>query len=170
MRVPIIAAINGACAGIATALASFCDLRYAAEGIKFTTAAPRLGLPAEYGLSWILPRLVGLTHAADLLITGRIVLAEELLQMGYLNGIFPRGDEFLPNVYRVASSIATGVSPASATIAKRQLYGELLRFDVGQAVEDSKRLIGELMKKPDYKEGVAALLERRPPKFPRPTR
>lgn len=170
MRVPIIAAINGACAGIATALASFCDLRYAAEGIKFTTAAPRLGLPAEYGLSWILPRLVGLTHAADLLITGRIFLAEELLQMGYLNGIFPRGDEFLPNVYRVASSIATGVSPASATIAKRQLYGELLRSDVGQAVEDSKRLIGELMKKPDYKEGVAALLERRPPKFPRPTR
>ncbi len=169
MRLPIIAAINGACAGIATALASFCDLRYAAAGIKFTTAAPRLGLPAEYGLSWILPRIVGLTHAADLLITGRIVLAEELLQMGYLNGVFPR-DQFLPSVYKIASSIATGVSPESVTATKRQLYGELLGGDVAKAIDDSKRLIGELMKKPDYKEGVAALLERRPPKFPPRTR
>jgi enoyl-CoA hydratase/carnithine racemase len=88
MRVPIIAAINGACAGIAASLASFCDLRYAAEGSKFTTAAPRLGLPAEYGIAWILPRLVGVTHAADILITGRIVLAEELLQMGTLMASF----------------------------------------------------------------------------------
>jgi hypothetical protein len=70
------------------------------------------------------------------------------------------------SVYKVASSIATGVSPASAAIAKRQLYSELLRGDVGDAIEDSKRLIGEFMKKPDYKEGVAALLEGRPPRFP----
>ncbi|MGO9266053.1 MAG: enoyl-CoA hydratase-related protein [Candidatus Binataceae bacterium] len=166
MRIPIIAAINGACAGIAASLASFCDLRYAAAGSKFTTAAPRLGLPAEYGIAWILPRLIGVTHAADLLITGRIVLAEELLRMGYLNGVFPRGDQFLPAVYKIASSIATGVSPASATSAKRQLYMGLLDGGVGDAIEDSKRLIGEFMKQPDYKEGVAALLERRPPRFP----
>jgi enoyl-CoA hydratase/carnithine racemase len=167
MRIPIIAAINGACAGIAASLASFCDLRYAAAGAKFTTAAPRLGLPAEYGIAWILPRLVGVTHAADILLTGRIVLAEELLRMGYLNGVFPRGPEFLPAVYQIASSIATGVSPASTAIAKRQLYTGLLDGAVGGAIEDSKRLIGELMKQPDYKEGVAALLERRPPRFPR---
>jgi enoyl-CoA hydratase/carnithine racemase len=165
MRVPIVAAINGACAGIAASLASFCDLRYAAAGSKFTTAAPRLGLPAEYGIAWILPRLVGVTHAADILITGRIVLAEELLQMGYLNGVFSRGDKFLPAVYEIASSIASTVSPASTAIAKRQLYTGLLCGRVGDAIEDSKGLIGEFMKKPDYKEGVAALLERRPPRF-----
>jgi enoyl-CoA hydratase/carnithine racemase len=170
MRIPIIAAINGACAGIAASLASFCDLRYAAAGSKFTTAAPRLGLPAEYGIAWILPRLIGVTHAADLLITGRIVLAEELLRMGYLNGVFPRGDQFLPAVYQIASSIATGVSPASATSAKRQLYMGLLDGEVGDAIEESKRLIGEFMKQPDYKEGVAALLARRPPRFLRPSR
>jgi enoyl-CoA hydratase/carnithine racemase len=167
MRTPVVGALNGACAGVATALASFCDLRYAAEGIKFTTAAPRLGLPAEYGLSWILPRIVGLTHAADLLITGRVVLSEELLEMGYLNGVFPR-DQFMDRVREIASSIASGVSPAAATIAKRQLYGELLSSDVGRAVEESKRLIGEFMKQADYKEGVAALLEKRAPKFPPP--
>src|SRR5271167_674826 len=137
MRVPIIAAINGACAGIAASLASFCDLRYAAAGSKFTTAAPRLGLPAEYGIAWILPRLIGVTHAADILITGRIVLAEELLRMGYLNDVFPRGDQFLPAIHKIASSIASGVSPASAAIAKRQLYTELLSDKVGDAIEDS---------------------------------
>ena len=170
MSVPIIAAINHACAGIAPSLVSFCDLRYAAEGIKFTTAAPRLGLPAEYGIAQILPLVIGVTHAADLLITGRIVLAEELLQMGYLNGVFPRGEQFLPAVYKIASSIAGSVSPASAAIVERQLYTELLRGEVCDAIEDSKRLIGEFMKKPDYKEGVAASLERRSPRFPRSSR
>jgi enoyl-CoA hydratase/carnithine racemase len=168
MRTPIIAAMNGACAGVACTLVSFCDLRYAAAGSKFTTAAPRLGLPAEYGLAWILPRLIGLTHAADLLITGRIVLAEDLLEMGFLNGVFPRGEEFLPKVHEIAASIATGVSPASMAITKRQLYSELLRSDVGLAIEESKQLIGAYMKKADYKEGVAALLEKRAPKFPAP--
>ncbi|HVN28971.1 MAG TPA: enoyl-CoA hydratase-related protein [Candidatus Binataceae bacterium] len=167
MRTPIIAAMNGACAGVACTLVAFSDLRYAASGSKFTTAAPRLGLPAEYGLSWVLPRLIGLTHAADLLITGRIVLAEELLEMGFLNGVFPR-DEFLSKVHEIAAAIASGVSTASMAITKRQLYGELLRSDVGAAVEESKRLITDYMKKPDYKEGVAALLEKRPPKFPPP--
>jgi enoyl-CoA hydratase/carnithine racemase len=167
MRLPIVAAINGACAGIATALVSFCDLRYAAEGIKFTTAAPRLGLPAEYGIAWILPRLIGVTHAADLLITGRIVVAEELLQMGYLNGVFPRGHQFLPAVYKIASSIASGVAPACRDCETTALYGAAPRGGGRcDAIEDSKRLIGEFMKKADYKEGVAALLERRPPRFP----
>jgi len=88
MRIPIIAAINGACAGIAASLASFCDLRYAAAGSKFTTAAPRLGLPAEYGITWILPRLIGVTHAADLLITGRIVLRKNCCRWGTLTASF----------------------------------------------------------------------------------
>src|SRR5690606_34849172 len=73
---PVIAAINGACAGIAMAIASFCDLRYAAAGAKFTTATARLGLPAEYGLAWVLPRLMGVTHAVDVLMTGRVFVAE----------------------------------------------------------------------------------------------
>ncbi len=72
LRKPVIAAVNGACAGIALAIVAFCDLRFAAEGAKITAATARLGLPAEYGLDWTLPRIVGLTHAADILLTGRI--------------------------------------------------------------------------------------------------
>ena len=95
LRTPMIAAVNGACAGIAVALAAFCDLRFAVTGAKITTAAPRLGLPAEYGLSWILPRLVGMTHTADILLTGRVLLAEEMAGMGFFNKVLPP-EEFAP--------------------------------------------------------------------------
>lgn len=167
LRVPVIAAINGACAGIAVAIAGFCDLRYAAAGVKFTTSTPRLGLPAEYGLAWLLPRMVGITHAADILFTGRVLLAEEMKQIGFLNDVVP-ADEVLDRAYQVASYIAHDVSPASATIAKRQLYAELLRNDVGAAVDSSKELIGQYMQRPDFAEGVRALAERRPPRFAPP--
>jgi enoyl-CoA hydratase/carnithine racemase len=165
MRVPMIAAVNGACAGIAVALAAFCDLRFAVEGAKVTTAAPRLGLPAEYGLSWILPRLIGATHAADLLLTGRVVLAEELKAMGFFNEVLPRSD-FDRHVDDYAHMIAT-LSPQAVTTAKRQLWADLLHGDPRAAVEESRALTGKLMQHPDYAEGVAALLEKRPPRFDR---
>ncbi|MFC0249737.1 enoyl-CoA hydratase-related protein [Citricoccus parietis] len=168
LRVPVIAAINGACAGIAAALVSFCDLRFAAEGAKYTISTPRLGLPAEYGLSWVLPRIVGTTHAADILFTGRVILPEELLAMGYLNGVYPAGDEFLENVYTTARMIARQVSPASVTSAKRQMYADLLHHHPGRSIDDSKGLIGGFMKSPDFQEGVKALQEKRSPRFPDP--
>lgn len=164
LKKPVIAAINGACAGIAVAIAGFCDLRYAVAGAKLTTAAARLGLPAEYGMAWLLPRLMGVTHAADVLITGRIFLAEEARQMGFLNDVFS-AEEFESRVFGIARSIATTVSPQAALTTKRQLYAELMELDVGHCVEDSKRLIGELMRGADYKEGVAALMEKRPARF-----
>ncbi|MEJ8851216.1 enoyl-CoA hydratase-related protein [Variovorax rhizosphaerae] len=164
LKKPVIAAINGACAGIAVAIVGFCDLRYAVAGAKLTTAAARLGLPAEYGMAWLLPRLMGMTHAADVLITGRIFLAEEAKQMGLLNDVF-EPEEFEARIAAIARSIALTVSPQAALTTKRQLYAELMESDVGECVEDSKRLIGELMRGDDYKEGVAALQERRPPRF-----
>ena len=161
---PVIAAINGACAGIAVALVAFCDLRYAVEGAKLTTAAPRLGLPAEYGLSWVLPRMVGLTHAADILLTGRIFTSDEAVKMGLLNAVFP-ADEFEAKVMEIACNAAASVSPVGMKTAKRQIYADLLRHDVGNALEDSKALIGELMKLPDYAEGIAAMKDKRAPNF-----
>lgn len=164
LKKPVIAAINGACAGIAVALAGFCDLRYAVAGAKFTTAAARLGLPAEYGMAWLLPRLMGVTHAADVLITGRIFVAEEAQQMGFLNSVFAP-EEFDERVADIARSIALTVSPQAALVTKRQLYAELMSPDVGASVEDSKRLIGEMMQGDDYREGVAALQQKRQARF-----
>ncbi len=165
MRPPIIAAVNGACAGIAVALVSFCDLRFAVEGAKITTAAPKLGLPAEYGLSWILPRIVGLSHAADILLSGRVLLAEELKAMGFFNNVFSPS-EFEQRVQEYAHMLAD-LSADSVSTAKRQLYGDLLHTNVGKAVEQSKALIAESMSRPDYAEGIAAFLEKRQPRFVR---
>jgi enoyl-CoA hydratase/carnithine racemase len=165
MRPPIIAAVNGACAGIAVALVAFCDIRFAVEGAKVTTAAPRLGLPAEYGLSWILPRIVGLSHAADILLSGRVLLAEELKAMGFFNNVYPQ-PEFEQRVNEYAHMLAE-LSPYSVSTARRQLYGDLLHTNVSEAVEHSKALIAEAMTRPDYAEGVAAFLEKRRPRFVR---
>jgi len=164
MRKPVIAAINGACAGIAVALAGFCDLRYAVAGAKFTTVAARIGLPAEYGLGWLLPRLVGVTHAADILLTGRIFTAEEALAMGFLNGVIAP-EEFDDAIAGIAKSVARTVSPQAALVTKRQLYAELMANDVGACVEDSKQKLGQLMREPDFKEAIRAMGENRPPRF-----
>ena len=86
---PIIAAVNGPAAGVGLVLACYCDLRFAAHGAKLTTAHGRLGLPAEFGLSWLLPRLIGVTRAADLLLSSRVVLAEEAEQLGLVNRALP---------------------------------------------------------------------------------
>ncbi|MFE2429316.1 enoyl-CoA hydratase-related protein [Streptomyces sp. NPDC059373] len=165
LRKPMIAAVNGACAGIAVALAAFCDLRFAVEGAKITTAAPRLGLPAEYGLSWILPRLVGMTHTADILLTGRVLRAEEMAAMGFFNKVLPE-PEFTKHVDEYAHLLAAA-SPDAVTSAKRQMWADLLHSDAAAAVEESKALIGTLMNRPDYAEGVAAMLEKRTPRFVR---
>lgn len=164
LRKPVIAAINGACAGMGVALAAFSDFRYAAAGAKITTAAAKVALPAEYGMSWMLPRIIGLTHAADWLITGRIVLAEEALRVGFLNAVFP-AEEFQQRVAELARSMAASLSPIAAAVTKRQLYADLMGADAGAAVDESKRLIGMLMKTPDFKEGARALQERRAPSF-----
>jgi len=165
LRVPVIAAVNGACAGVGLALACYCDLRYALAGAKLTTASARLGLPAEFGLSWVLPRLVGVTHAADLLLTGRVVLAEAAASMGLVNEVLATSDALALRVAEVAGHLATTVSPASARATKRQLYDDLLRLDVGASVDESTALMDEMMGGPEFAEGVAALRERRPPRF-----
>ena len=162
---PMIAAVNGACAGIAVALAAFCDLRIGVEGAKITTATPKLGLPAEYGLSWILPRLVGVTRAADILLTGRVILAEEMRDWGFFNAVVPP-EQFRETVASYATMLAAA-SPASVSTAKAQLWGDLLHDDPRASVEHSKELIGAMMQQPDYLEGVAAMREKRPPRFGR---
>lgn len=168
MRVPMIAAVNGACAGIAVALAAFCDLRFAVCGAKVTTAAPKLGLPAEWGLSWILPRLMGVTHAADLLLSGRVVPAEELAATGLFNAVLP-AEEFARHVHDYAHQVAA-MSPVAVASAKSQLWADLLHPNPAAAVEHSKALIAQLIKGPDYAEGVAALLAKRDPVFADPGR
>lgn len=159
---PVIAAINGPAAGVGLVLACFCDIRFAVAGAKLTTAHGRLNLPAEYGLSWLLPRLVGVGHALDLLLSSRVLLAEEAERLGLVNKVMP-AVELLPHTYDYARSLLK-VSRGSLAASKRQVYTDLHR-DVGSAVEESAALLELMMTEPDFTEGVAALRDKRPPNF-----
>ena len=164
LRVPVIAQINGACAGVALALACFCDLRFVASNAKLTTASPKLGLPAEYGLSWVLPRMVGTTRAADLLLSGRVIKGDEAAAIGLCNASLAP-EELMSHVISYARVLAKTVSPASVAATKRQLYLDLIRHDVGSSVEESEVLLNQMMGGPDYRIGVAALRAKKAPQF-----
>ncbi len=165
---PIIAAINGPAAGVGLVLACYCDLRFAAAGAKLTTSHGRLGLPAEYGLSWLLPRLIGITRAADVLLSSRVVPAEEAERLGLVNAVVPP-DELLPFTYGYAARLATEIAPSSLAVTKLQLYRDLHgEVDVATSVRDAGARMSDMMRGPDFAEGVAALTEKRPPAFPDP--
>jgi enoyl-CoA hydratase/carnithine racemase len=158
---PVIAAINGPAAGVGLVLAAFADLRFAVAGAKFTAAHGRFNFPAEFGLSWLLPRIVGLTHANDILLSSRIFTAEEAREMGFLNAVLPAGS-LMPHVMAYARGLAEGVSPGSLKAVKRQIYTDLHR-DAASAVTAAGRLLEEMIRHPDYGEGVGAWLEKRKP-------
>jgi enoyl-CoA hydratase/carnithine racemase len=164
-RLPIIAAMNGACAGVGLALALWCDLRFVAADAKITTAAAKLGLPAEYGMSWILPRLVGVTRANDLLLSSRVVTGAQTADWGLWNGVEPDGAATLAAAQAYGRLLATTTGPNAVTNTKRQLTADLLRLDPAASIADSLRLLDRSMGTAEYAEGVRALTERRPPNF-----
>ena len=156
---PVVAAINGAAAGVGLVLAAFADLRFAAAGAKFTTAHGRFNFPAEFGLSWVLPRIVGLTHANDLLLSSRVFTAEEAYEMGFLNKVLPP-DALMDHVTAYAKTLADSVAPGSARETKRQIYRDL-HSDAASAVVEAERLLEGMIRHPDYGEGVKAWMEKR---------
>lgn len=161
---PTIAAVNGAAAGVGFLHAACCDIRFASATAKFTTSFARRGLPAEHGLSWVLQRLVGSSHAADLLLSARVVLADEALAMGLVNRVLPP-DELLPAALAYARDIAANCSPLSLANIKRQLNDDLER-DSEAARYEGLRLIAEHLESSDFAEGVNSFQEQRLPHFP----
>jgi len=162
---PIIAAVNGPAAGVGFVIACYADIRFAVPGAKWTTAHGKLNLPAEYGLSWLLPRMIGLTRANDLLLSSRTFLSEEARDLGLLNALV-EPDELLPHTYAYARILADTVSPGSLRETKRQIYSDLHR-DVATSVRESAALLERMMTEPDFHEAVAALMEKRPPRWGR---
>jgi enoyl-CoA hydratase/carnithine racemase len=161
---PIIAAINGACAGIGLVQALMCDVRFAAEGAKLTTAFARRGLVAEHGISWILPRLIGPSRALDLLLSGRVVLSQEAEAMGLVNRVIAP-ERLLDETLDYARELARSCSPASMATMKRQVYADLQR-GLPEALSGADELMLESFTAPDFVEGVTSFLERRDPRFP----
>ena len=160
---PIIAAINGADVGLGLVISLYCDIRFASDAAKFSTAFSRRGLIAEYGLAWMLPRLVGHANALDLLFSARMIDAAEAQAMGLVNKVFPQ-DTFLDKVNAYAQDLADNVSPRSTRIMKRQVY-EAMFQTLEQAFETSESEMLLSLQSDDFKEGVAHFLQKRAPSF-----
>jgi enoyl-CoA hydratase/carnithine racemase len=140
------------------------DVRFAAAGAKFTFAFARRGLIAEYGSSWLLPRLVGMSNALDLMMSSRTFTAEEALELGVVNHVVPK-EEVLDAAIAYASDLAQNCSPTSMAVMKQQLYSHAL-LDVTAALDESNKLMRESLQRDDFKEGVKSYVEKRAPAFP----
>lgn len=165
IRKPVIAAINGPVAGMAVPISLACDLRFASDRAIFTTAFSQRGLIAEWGVSWLLGRLVGPAHALDLLFSSRRVDAAEAERIGLVNRVVPH-DELATFARGYAEDLASKCSPASMAVMKRQIYQDLSE-SLGPAERESVRQMFESFKRPDFREGVTSFLEKRPPAFER---
>jgi enoyl-CoA hydratase/carnithine racemase len=167
VRKPVIAAVNGPCAGMGFSLALFCDLRFAAEEAVFITAYAQRGLVAEHGTSWLLPRLLGPARALDLLWSARRVDGREAFALGLAQRVVP-GERLLAEAQGYVRALAATVSPVSLMHMKRQVYRHLM-LPLGPAMEETEQLMAASVTWPDFQEGIASFLERRPPRFRRVT-
>lgn len=160
---PVIAAVNGPAVGLGFILTLYCDLRFASDSARFGTAFAKRGLIAEYGLAWMLPRLIGPSNALDMLFSARLVDANEALRMGLVNRVFPQ-DAFMQGVQAYAQELANNVSPRSMGIIKTQVYNAMFET-LSEAFESSEEEMIKSLQCEDFKEGVAHFVEKRAPVF-----
>ena len=160
---PVIAAINGPVVGLGLVITLYCDLRLASDASRFSTTFARRGLIAEYEMAWMLPRIVGIANALDLLFSARTIDAAEALRMGLVNRVFPQ-ESFLEKTQGYAQELASTVSPRSLRIIKRQVY-EAMSQPLAEAFDISVSEMMACFRTEDFKEGVAHFMEKRPAAF-----
>ena len=165
LRKPIIAAVNGACAGLGFSYATFCDMRFVDRNAKFVSSFAPRGLIAEHGTSWMLPRIVGPSHALDIFWSSRRVEGEEAYRMGYANRLCEPG-ESVKEAQEYLKMIAGTSAPTSIMMMKKQVYKHLMR-DLGESMVEDNQWMSDSLTEDDFKEGVASFVERRSPNFAR---
>jgi enoyl-CoA hydratase/carnithine racemase len=165
LRKPLIAAVNGACAGLGFSYATFCDMRFMAKGARVVTSFSPRGLVSEHGTSWMLPRLVGPSNALDMVWSSRRIEAEEAFRMGWANRLCEPG-EAANDAVAYLKSLAGTAAPLSLMMMKRQVWRHLNR-DLAEAMGETTQWTEESLARPDFKEGVASFVEKRPPRFAR---
>lgn len=165
VRKPLLAAINGACAGLGFVFAMLADMRFVERNAKFATAFSQRGLIAEHGVSWILPRLIGTGRALDILWSSRKFDGEEAERLGIAERLVESG-ESLTEACNFIKQLAASVSPTSLKIMKAQVYRHL-NMPLGEAMSETNEWMADSLQQPDFKEGVRSFIERRPPQFKR---
>lgn len=165
VRKPVIAAVNGPCAGLGFCFALLCDMRFVDTQAKFSSAFAGRGLVAEHGASWLLPRLVGTGRALDLLWSARRFDGVEAERLGIAERLCEPGTS-LSAACDYVRELARTVSPASLMVMKQQVYRHLMT-SYGPAMRETDRLMHESLERPDFREGVRSFIEQRPPRFDR---
>ena len=163
IRKPLLAAINGACAGLGFCFALLCDMRFVEKTAKFTTAFSQRGLVAEHGASWLLPRLIGPGRALDLLWSARKFDGVEAQQLGLAERLCDTGTAAAEAAAYIRM-LAASAAPMSLMVMKQQVYRHL-NMPLGESMRDTNTLMAASLKRDDFKEGVRSFMERRPPKF-----
>jgi enoyl-CoA hydratase/carnithine racemase len=162
---PVIAAVNGVAAGGGFVLAALCDVRIASSAASFTSIFTKRGLVAEHGTTWIVPRLVGVGRALDLLWTSRKLDASEALRIGLVEYVVPP-DELVAAASDYIATLAETVSPATLADTKRMVYAHA-SLGYPEALRDVDEVQWRAVVRPDAIEGANALLEKRAPRFAR---
>jgi enoyl-CoA hydratase/carnithine racemase len=162
-RRPVVAALNGTVAGAGAVIAAASDVRIAAESAKIAFLFSRVGLAgADMGAAWLLPRLVGLAHASELLLLGDFISAERAAQIGLYNRVVP-GERLMAEATEVAARLARG--PSEAHGVTKQALNEEAAMDLVAAVEYEARVQAECMRHPNFREAYEAFRDRREPRF-----
>jgi len=165
LRKPIVAAVNGAAAGMGMAYALLCDMRFVDKRAKFSTAFSQRGLVAEHAMSWVLPRLIGTSKALDLLWSARKFDGVEAKELGIADRLCEPG-ESVNDARAYLTELAQVASPTSLMIMKQQIYKHI-DMPLGPAMEETVRLMNESLTRDDFREGVRSFIERRAPRFSR---
>jgi enoyl-CoA hydratase/carnithine racemase len=165
IRKPLLAAVNGACAGLGFCFALLCDMRFVERTARFSTAFSQRGLIAEHGASWMLPRLIGPGRALDILWSSRKFDGVEAERLGLAERLCDTG-ESVQDARAFIEQLAASASPTSLMVMKQQVYRHL-NASLGAAMRETNTLMDASLKRSDFKEGVRSFIEKRPPKFDR---
>lgn len=160
---PVIAALNGTVAGAGAVIATACDMRIGAANAKIAYLFTRVGLSgADMGAAWMLPRIVGLARASELLMTGDFISAEEAHRIGLYNRVVPEG-ESLAAATELALKLSKG--PSFAIEITKDALNREASMDLAGALEAEAQIQAALMLHPDFRESYDAFVEKRPPNF-----
>lgn len=159
---PIVCALNGAAAGYGMDVALLCDIRVAGESAKMAAVTAKRNVVPESGGTWLLPRLIGWAKASELYYRGRVVEAQECLELGLVNTVVP-DDKCLETAMEWAEEIADNAPMAVQTTKRMMRMG--LDYNYDTAVDHLMVHLNTMFQSEDFKEGVQAFLERRKPEF-----
>jgi enoyl-CoA hydratase/carnithine racemase len=159
---PVIAAVNGPCAGAGFSFALACDMRIASDAATFGASFARIGLHPDWGGSWFLPKLVGSANACELIFTGSMISAQEAQRIGLVNRVHPH-ERLMPAVLELATTMAK-TAPRVVRLAKESIYRSL-SSDMESAFARETEVQTECFYSQDFLEGLSAFKEKRRPEF-----